>query len=341
MISSLCLIATLFFFVSCSVNPVDSNNSKHSQTNGNTQQAIAEEDIRAALELNDLSKIMDIVKTINQGTFKIDGKSMLLWAIENKKQGVVEILLQNNADPTEGLTAAFDSDQARIIIMLVQAGARLDQKSFNGQEPLAWAASKGKYDGFLFKFGIKHPQRVKIDGKSFLEWAIDNRNFSLAEELVLNNADFNMLDERGNTILCVAVIENAGSLFRAVLTKNPELVNKRCETGKTPLHLAYELQRNGLIAELRNNGADQHLRDEDYKLPSDYKDFLLVEDLERQLVDARSCKVLFLRVDPSLKKAYRVITKRLHPDQCSHINSAIDCRTRNKKITDCKAYLGI
>ena len=310
-----------------------SGNSCHHDSN--------EQGFETALRNHDLILVEQLAPQFDLDCFQMDHKPVLVWAIEQKKPQLVEILLKHKASPSdEALKTAFDSGQGNLVKILVLAGARLDQKNFNGQEPLAWALTQNQ-QGFLYNYALQHPHKAKINNQSFLRWAMNTGAIGLVEELVENGADIEEKDSQGNTLLCQAIQLGRTKLFDALLAKHAQL-NALCEDRKTALHLAYELQRNSFVAKLNFHGADKNIRDSDGKVPEDYKDFWLTWDHSKQKITPPACKDLFDRANQaSLIKAYRQIKKHIHPDHCAQINTAEDCREKNRVIDLCKNQLNI
>ncbi|MEI6791107.1 MAG: ankyrin repeat domain-containing protein, partial [Myxococcaceae bacterium] len=298
------------------------------------------QELETAIRGNNLQQVEKLAPQVDLNQFELDGKPVLIWAVEQKKPELVEVLLKHSANPDDALGVAFDLKQNNIIKQLVNAGARLDQKNFSGKEPLAWALDDGKR-GFLFEYATKHPQKVKIHDQSFLAWAMANNEIDLAQKLVENGANLEEKNEHGDTVLCEAVTLDKQTLFEALLKKGANL-SVACYEGKTALHLAYELHRNYFIRELKSHHADEQLRDNQHKIPEDYKDFWLSWNYSKQSTSTYACQELFKREgSTSLKKAYRNIKRHLHPDQCSIVNTAEDCRKRDAVIESCRTTLNL
>ena len=332
------IIYSVFFLVSCS----DAGSDSHSKQALHEQEASKiRQELETAIRANKLQDVENLAPQVDLNQFKLDGELVLIWSVKQKKPELVEILLKHHANSDDALGVAFDLDQIKIVKMLVNAGARLDQKNFSGKEPLAWAFDKGKRDGFLFEYGTEHPQKVKIHDKSFLAWAMANNEIDLAQKLVENGANLEEKNEHGDTVLCEAVTLDKQTLFEALLKKGANL-SVACYEGKTALHLAYELHRNHFIRELKSRHADEQLRDNQNKIPEDYKDFWLSWNYSKQSTSTYACQELFKREgSTSLKKAYRNIKKHLHPDQCSIVNTAEDCRKRDAVIESCRTTLNL
>ena len=101
----------------------------------------------------DVEKKIDAGGDVN-GKFKSDyyTRHMIRWAAERANGEVVKLLLKKGADPNVGsesdspLLAAVKAASAESVQALLDAGARIDPKSYNGETPLMVAARQGSGD---------------------------------------------------------------------------------------------------------------------------------------------------------------------------------------------------
>ena len=71
-----------------------------------------------------------------------------------------------------------------------------------------------------------------------------------------HNADLNVFSDRYRSPLCWAVCSQNSEVVQMILDKEPALIDKVDETGKTPLHIAANYSSPEVVRCLLKNGAN-------------------------------------------------------------------------------------
>ena len=153
---------------------------------------------------------------------------------------LLSFLIENGADCSVGddngdlpVHFAAETDQIRSIEILLQhCGESLDVANNNGETPLIKAAMKGKENivKHLMANGAES-SKATSNGETALHYAARNGHLKALKAL-LDNADPEMTDKDGNTILHVASKDNKAEIVRHLLEAYPTLASVANKDGK-------------------------------------------------------------------------------------------------------------
>ncbi len=155
------------------------------------------------------------------------GDTPLQCAIHYKRVGVIKYLLEHKISPNEKdwtkksvLIMACNTDNDKIISILLNSGAELEYKGYFGKTPLYYAVEMNKYISAecLIKnkanvnFRTKHEKRP-------IHAAIEKNNYPMIKLLVENGAKTDVI-YKGKTLAEFAKAEDASPAVIAYLTKS-------------------------------------------------------------------------------------------------------------------------
>jgi hypothetical protein len=93
----------------------------------------------------------------------------------------------------------------------------------------------------LAKPGIKLNENINPQDNGLLMWALNNKHFTIAEDLIRNsNVNVNLQNSRGDTALMQAIQQNRVELIEALLQRKDIDVNLQNSRGDTALMLAVD-----------------------------------------------------------------------------------------------------
>jgi ankyrin repeat protein len=172
------------------------------------------------------------------------GNTPLFYAVHNRRNDLVSYLSndksQLNQINNEGKTVlhvAAALGDARIIDILVKAGADLNATDFKGNTPLHTAV-------ILY-------------------------NRAAVRELAALGADINTINNEGKSAFYLALENNDTEIINMLGDKARPNVNLRAYDGNTPLHVAVRQQNIGTVRYLLERGADRMLTDSSGRTPLD------------------------------------------------------------------------
>ena len=143
-----------------------------------------------------------------------------MTAARNGSVAAVRALLKRGAQV--GLTESFRGQTALIFAagegnadaatLLIEFGAKLNERSKGGYTPLLFAVRNNRYEmvKFLLEQGANVNDRIP-DGTSALSMAILNADFDLAALLLDSGADPNVPDPRGHPLHVVVWLHQPGA----------------------------------------------------------------------------------------------------------------------------------
>ena len=189
--------------------------------------------------------------------------SFLMRAAENGQKDVVQLLLDNGADPNtvgkHSLTALHGAalmGYEDVVKILLEGGAETDTATNSGWTPLLYASKKGNKNvvELLLDRGAV-PNMANYAGAP-LHLAMDYTDVGYTDVVRLlldRGADPNMADQNGWTPLHIAA--SMGNIDRVqLLLERGAQLNTVKQDGLTPLHLATVWGHENVANMLRKNG---------------------------------------------------------------------------------------
>lgn len=169
---------------------------------------------------------------------------ILHWAAVQGRERVAELLLKfenppiNELDDTQTspLILATLKGNLNIVKMLVEKGADINQRNWQGHSSIQYACSKGWKD--------------------------------VVEYLLEKGVDVNVVDNRGDSSLHRLASLGRIEILEMFLKYNPN-VNCQNSEGNTPLHIACEDNEATVVLALVQHGADTEIMNKDKKLALD------------------------------------------------------------------------
>ncbi len=180
----------------------------------------------------------------------------------------VELLLQFKADPNglnpEGWPLIFSAvDKSEILKLLLEAGAKpnAEIKSSPGWTPI-YTAKSAESTKLLLAHGAN--AEVRVEDKTPLLRAVDDRNKGKIEALLQGGAEVNARDNFDHTPLHLAVLYGNSEIISLLLAHKAD-VNARDKNGQTPLDYVKANTQKANIAELlRRHGGLSDLPKSDH-----------------------------------------------------------------------------
>ncbi len=234
------------------------------------------------------SLVQAIVTAENINQMTSDGQTILNFAVENARPGIVEYLLKTGSYIHPGFCrpdklnnvdfALKHTDKvtyAQIIIDFVKAGEDLTGTDYEyvqdyvtspdisgfynqGGFPLHHAAAKG-HRGFVEYFILKDLDlnRFNQDGLTPLHLAIDNNHQEIIDMLVARGADVNITTPDGDTALLLMLEKSYPKEAILALLETDVDINARNNWGDTPLLMAVGKNYDSdIVARMIQNNSD-------------------------------------------------------------------------------------
>ncbi|MCL1469256.1 ankyrin repeat domain-containing protein [Argonema antarcticum] len=195
------------------------------------------------------------------------GNTLLLWAAQNNRKDVAELLIAKGADVNaknkDGNTLLLWAawyNWKEVAELLIAKGADVNAKNKDGYTLLLWAAqnnSKEVAELLIAKgadVNAKYNAKNK-EGYTLLHWAAQNNSKDVAELLIAKGADVNAKDKDGRTPLLQAAWYNRKDVAELLIAKGAD-VNAKDKDGLTPLLQAAWYNRKDVAELLIAKGAD-------------------------------------------------------------------------------------
>mmetsp|Transcript_21734 Transcript_21734/g.64895 ORF Transcript_21734/g.64895 Transcript_21734/m.64895 type:complete len:570 (+) Transcript_21734:205-1914(+) len=210
-----------------------------------------------------------------------DGRSPLHWAAFHGKIKVLKLLLSNstvnvNAVDKERRTALHwatvqDATSAKVVQMLLKAGANIGARDIEGMTPLHWAVyhDSAEICILLLKAGADPRAHDDVEGKTPLHWAAADDNLACVK-MLLAAADKDVIrdtDNMGRTALHFCIAEDKELFAKLLLDSKGVDVDARDKSGRTPLHWAAALNKVAFAATLISAGAMTEVEDDEGATP--------------------------------------------------------------------------
>ncbi len=218
------------------------------------------------------------------------GKTPLHYAVIKKSRDLIKLLLANHAEVNRQdragwtpLCYAMNAADIEIAAALLDAKADPNVKDQQGRSLLLLAVADWDQPGHqwspqtrreMVKLLLAHGGEVDArdhEGKTPLNYAVENRNTEIAAILLDANASPNVKDPVFQTLLhrVLSSTQPGGTLQEMVklLVAHHADVNCRDEHGKTPLSYAAGLAETDIAAVLLDAKADPNVKDENGQTP--------------------------------------------------------------------------
>ena len=219
--------------------------------------------------VSDINRALESGADINAGNEY--NTTPLMLATHFGAVGIVKALLDKKADPNainyrneSALRIACQKNLTEIINILIDYGADVNEEDINGANLLMNYLDKqsGKPNELaILKILIDRGANVnhqKEDGESVLMVRVKDKE--IFEYLISKNADLNLRNKNGNTLLHIAIEKKDKELVKYLLGKNAN-VNIQNFMGDTPLMQAIYFDEKEIINLLLEKNPDLNLKD--------------------------------------------------------------------------------
>lgn len=178
-------------------------------------------------------------------------------------------LTKNNQD-AKGCTpllAAAESGNCNVVRFLLEKGADSTIPTKNGTLPLHFAAQAGNLEMVKLLFSEDTKNRQNSKGRTPLSYAMESDNPEVVKFLLDKKVDLGLADKVGNLPIHVAVFAKNLQFLELLLLADKTLLNRKGESGLTPLCKAVKSNQFVLAKFLLDQGADQTIPDDEGDLP--------------------------------------------------------------------------
>lgn len=172
--------------------------------------------------------------------------SLLFVTRANDVEALTELIKHQDLNLDERDEAGFSAAMAaaaggnvEIFRLLVNAGADVEAQNNYGETAISLAKANQKRDAFA-EILSAHAYTIKSVGSSALHRAARLGNIDMAQELVNNGVDVNLLDSDGNSPLMVAARSGDGSMCEVLIS-----LGAKCDIKNSRHETALSLARKG------------------------------------------------------------------------------------------------
>ncbi|MBA4417418.1 MAG: hypothetical protein C0392_05870 [Syntrophus sp. (in: bacteria)] len=217
---------------------------------------------------------IDIVKALVGKGADVNAKSKygdtaLDKAISQKHVEVARFLINSGADikSSSPLISAVTVDSRKIVEILLEKGADINKRGWEGKTPLMYAAA-GEFN--MVKYLVEKGADVNIrdnEDKTALMAAVESfnkSNISSIRFLIEKGADCNGTNSKGETALILASKRGDADIVRVLLEKGSN-VSEKDKTGKTAWIYAVEGSHGAIISLLKKAGTTQDYEGMEWK----------------------------------------------------------------------------
>jgi ankyrin repeat protein len=200
-------------------------------------------------------------------------RTPLLWAVEKKHQEMVELLLEKNtghqyhANANQALLVAATTGSEGIVKLLLQNNAFIDHGDQDDRTPLSWAAEMGHTA--VIKLLLDNNATIDYAdkaGRTPLSWAVTTGRESIVKLLLDNDASIYGLDHNYRAPISWAAESGCENIVRLLLN-NHAYIDSLDKLNRTPLSLAAEKGHVGVVQLLLDKMADPDVPDSSGNTP--------------------------------------------------------------------------
>ncbi len=200
------------------------------------------------LLLSELTFAQDIFQAIRDNDY-----SEVQELIKQDKE-IVFIKDQRGNTPLHFASIINSDNQDRIIDLLIENGAKVNEANHNGDLPIHYAAFYGREKAInkLISFGTSIESKNKM-GLTPLYFAFLGNKSSLVKLFVEKGADINSLDQQNNSFLILSVLNSDQELVKFFIQKGID-INHKNNRGNTALTIAKRENLVNIVDILKANG---------------------------------------------------------------------------------------
>ena len=210
-------------------------------------------------------------KLINKhkNIFKKSGKLLLFIAIKNNDNHVVRLLIENKinietCDENKWSVLHWSThlNNQEISKYLINLNAKLNKKTNNGLTALHFATINGNSNlvDSLIKKGSFLNCKEHVLNLNPLQLAFFKKQFTIFNQLINNNINFNVSDELNRNLLHWASILNYPNICQTLLKKNID-PNQQDISGRTAAHWAAQNGHLEVLNHLINYNCNLNIKD--------------------------------------------------------------------------------
>ena len=203
-------------------------------------------------------------------------------SIKNYIESGYDLNTQDNIGHYTALIYAAKNNKIKITKLLLNAGADLNLKDFDGHTALTRAAQNNNIGivKLLLNSGVDFNEKDN-NGNTALIWAISNNNIEIVKLLLNAGIDFNNQNDDGNTALLIAATGDNYEIIKLLLDFGAD-IDKQSVGGYTPLIAAACNDNKKNIELLLDYHADEFILDKYnntffYYLNSENQEYFLKE----------------------------------------------------------------
>ena len=223
-------------------------------------------DIIEAVQHNDIAYVKKCIEQGRNINVKSNmGRPLLLMAVTRGYVSMVELLLDNGADPnvlTDGkktplfeLNNVGNDDERKAIARLLLDHGADPNIDITGYTPIQNALAYGLADviDILLDYGTNY-MILSNRGNTIWDFAVTDHNYDIITSLLKHGMNINYQDSQGATALIRSVVNKENRMVDFLLEHGAD-PNIRTNIGFTALDMAEEVGNNEAIIMLKSHGA--------------------------------------------------------------------------------------
>ena len=180
----------------------------------------------------------------------------------------------------------------KVVQVLVEHGANINQTTDNGVTPLHLAAKYGSFDvcEYLLEIGAVIDCKTTNLGQTPLHYLCHNRNNTTSDICLLfhmKKANIHCRDNYGSTPMILSVMQGNLKLFKTLLKLDRSQIDCTDNQGRAALHHAVLNNQPEICSELVHHGANLELKDnygmsaKDESVPDNFVDEAIIRMLNK------------------------------------------------------------